>query len=165
MTEETPQQPSSQPAQQPANIMIGMGAQYIKDFSFESPNAPHIFNELHTQPQMALDINVFTKGLAEGTFESVLKIKLESKIGDKTAFIAELSYAGIFTLPKMPEEQIKLFLLVEAPRLLFPFARAIIANAVREGGYPNIALQPIDFMSLYAAQRNNVGTMTTTGAA
>jgi preprotein translocase subunit SecB len=154
-----------QSAEQPATISIGLGAQYIKDFSFESPHAPHIFNELQTQPQMALDINVFSKGLGQGAYESVLKIKLDSKIGDKTAFIAELSYAGVFTLPQLPEEQIKMFLLIEAPRLLFPFARAIITNAVREGGYPNIALQPIDFLSLYNAQKNNVGTMTTSGAA
>ncbi len=159
------EQNTPQPADQPGNISIGLGAQYIKDFSFESPNAPHIFNELQTQPQMALDINVFSKGLGNNAFESVLKIKLDSKIGDKTAFIAELSYAGIFSLPPLPEEQIKMFLLIEAPRLLFPFARAIIANAVREGGYPNIALQPIDFLSLYNAQKNNVGTMTTSGVA
>jgi preprotein translocase subunit SecB len=153
------------PPPQQTNISIGLGAQYIKDFSFESPNAPQVFNDLQTQPQMALDVNVLSRGLGGGTFESVLKIKLESKIADKTAFIAELSYAGLFSLPELPEEQVKLFLLVEAPRLLFPFARAIISNAVREGGFPNIALQPIDFMSLYAAQRNNIGTMLPSGAA
>lgn len=161
MTEQTP----PQPVEQPGSISIGLGAQYIKDFSFESPNAPQIFAELQTQPQMTLDINVFSKSLGNNAFEAVLKIKLDSKVGDKTAFIAELSYAGIFSLPPLPEEQIKMFLLIEAPRLLFPFARAIIANAVREGGYPNIALQPIDFLSLYNAQRNNVGTMTTSGVA
>jgi preprotein translocase subunit SecB len=161
MTDETPRPPASQPV----NIQIGMGAQYIKDFSFESPHAPQIFNDLATQPQMALDVNVLSRGFGNGMFEAVLKIKLESKLADKTAFIAELAYAGLFTLPELPEEQIKLFLLVEAPRLLFPFARAIIANAVREGGFPNVALQPIDFMSLYAAQRNSVGVMTTEGAA
>jgi preprotein translocase subunit SecB len=161
MSDET----SSPPAPQTTNISIGLGAQYIKDFSFESPNAPHIFNEMQTQPRMSLDVNVLSRGFGNGTFESVLKIKLESKLGEKTAFVAELAYAGLFTLPELPEEQVKLFLLVEAPRLLFPFARAIIANAVREGGFPNIAMQPIDFMSLYGSQRDNVGTMTPSGAA
>jgi preprotein translocase subunit SecB len=161
-----PENIPSSPDSQPTNISIGLGAQYIKDFSFESPNAPQIFNDLQTQPQMALDINVLTRGLGGGTFEAVLKIKLESKIAGKTAFIAELAYAGLFSLPQdLPEEQIKMFLLVEAPRLLFPFARAIIANAVREGGFPNVVLQPIDFLALYASQRNNVGTMTASGAA
>ena len=158
--------PPQSDAPQTVNISIGIGAQYIKDFSFESPNAPQIFNEMQTQPQMALDVNVLTRSLGTGMYEAVLKIKLESKLADKAAFIAELAYAGIFNLPgELPEEQTKLFLLVEAPRLLFPFARAIISNAVREGGFPNVTLQPIDFMSLYAAQRDNVGVMKTEGAA
>ena len=106
-----------------------------------------------------------SRGLGNSTFEAVLKIKLESKLGDKTAFIAELAYAGLFMLPELPEEQIKMFLLVEAPRLLFPFARSIIANTIREGGFPNIVVQPIDFMSLYASQQDQVGTMTAAGAA
>ncbi len=161
MTDET----TTPPAPQTVNIQIGLGAQYIKDFSFESPNAPLIFNDLQTQPDMKLDVNVLSRGLGGGAYESVLKIKLESTLVGKTAFIAELSYAGVFTLPELQEEQIKLFLLVEAPRLLFPFARSIIANAVREGGFPSISLQPIDFMSLYAAQRDQVGTMATQGMA
>jgi preprotein translocase subunit SecB len=160
MTDQLPVPPA--PA---GNIQIGLGAQYIKDFSFESPNAPQIFAHLQTQPQMAMDVNVLSRGLGEGNFESVLKLKLESKLGDKTAFIAELSYAGLFALPELPEEQTKLFLLVEAPRLLFPFARAIIANAIREGGFPNVSIQPIDFMALYMAQRSNVGAMIAAGAA
>lgn len=161
MTDET----APNPDQKSTNISIGIGAQYIKDFSFESPNTPHIFNEMQNQPRMGLDVNVLSRGLGGGTFESVLKIKLESKLGEKTAFIAELAYGGLFSLPELPEEQIKMFLLVEAPRLLFPFARAIISNAVREAGFPVIALQPIDFMALYAAQKDNVGTMTPSGAA
>ena len=152
-------------APQPANVQIGLGAQYIKDFSFESPNTPQIFNNMQVQPQMAMDVNVMSRGLGNSTFEAVLKIKLESKLGDKTAFIAELAYAGLFMLPELPEEQIKMFLLVEAPRLLFPFARSIIANTIREGGFPNIVVQPIDFMSLYASQQDQVGTMTAAGAA
>lgn len=147
------------------NIQIGLGAQYIRDFSFESPNAPQIFTNLHIQPQMTMDVNVLSRGMGDGNFESVLKIKLESKLGDKTAFIVELSYAGLFSLPELPEEQAKLFLLVEAPRLLFPFARSIMSNAVREGGFPNVVIQPIDFMSLYASQRGNVGAMMAAGAA
>jgi preprotein translocase subunit SecB len=121
---------------------------------------------LQTQPQLAMDVDVMSRGIGDGTFESVLKLKVESKLGEKTAFIAELAYAGLFGLPaQLPEEQIKLFLMVEAPRLLFPFARSIIANAVREAGFPNIILQPIDFMSLYASQQGNVGTMAAVGAA
>jgi preprotein translocase subunit SecB len=149
----------------PTTVSVGLGAQYIKDFSFESPSTPQIFTALQTQPQLSIDVNVLSRGLGEGSFESVLKLKLESKIDGKTAFIAELSYAGLFALPQVPEDQVKLFLLVEAPRLLFPFARAIIANAVREGGFPNIIIQPIDFMALYMSQKDKIGTMVTAGAA
>ncbi len=151
---------------QPMQVQIGLGAQYIKDFSFENPNAPQIFSLLQTPPQLGMDVDVMSRRIDEGMFEAVLKLKVESKLADKTAFIAELSYAGLFGLPaQLPEDQIKLFLMVEAPRLLFPFARAIIATAVREAGYPNIILQPIDFLSLYASQRGSVGAMTTAGAA
>ena len=120
---------------------------------------------MQTAPQLSIDVNVFSRGVGDGSFEVVLKLKLESKLADKTAFIAELDYAGLFSLPQLPEEQMKLFLMVEAPRLLFPFARAILANAVRDGGYPNIVIQPIDFMSLYASQRNSIGNMSPAGAA
>jgi preprotein translocase subunit SecB len=164
MTDQTLQAPQNGPAA-PASIPVGLGAQYIKDFSFESPNAPQIFGALQNQPQLSIDVNVLSRGMGDGSYEAILKLKLESKLAGKTAFIAELSYAGLFGLPQLPEDQIKLFLLVEAPRMLYPFARAIIANAVREGGFPNIILQPIDFMALYASQRGNVGTMATAGAA
>jgi len=165
MTEQSTPAPSM-PTLQPINVQIGLGAQYIKDFSFESPSAPQIFAHMQTQPQLSIDVNVLSRGGADGSFESILKIKLESKLGEKTAFIAELAYAGLFMLPpQLSEEQIKLFLLVEAPRLLFPFARAIIANAIHEGGFPNIVIQPIDFMALYASQRDKLGSMLTAGAA
>lgn len=160
MTEQTPSA-----APHPSNVQIGLGAQYIKDFSFESPNAPAVFGDLQAQPQMTLDVNVLSRNLGNGAYESVLRIKLESKINDKVAFIADLSYAGVFSLPEIPDEQKKLFLLAEAPRLLFPYARAVIGNAVREGGFPNVALQPIDFLSLYASERGKVGAMEAQGVA
>ncbi|MDE2029319.1 MAG: protein-export chaperone SecB [Alphaproteobacteria bacterium] len=150
----------------PTQIQIGLGAQYIKDFSFENPNAPQIFAELQTQPQMSIDVDVMSRALGDGAFESVLRLKVAAKIGEKTAFIAELAYAGMFGLPQqLPEDQLKLFLLVEAPRLLFPFARAVISNAVREAGFPNIIIQPVDFLSLYAAQSGTVRAMQAVGAA
>ena len=92
-------------------------------------------------------------------------LRLEAKLEDKTAFIAELTYAGIFTVLNVPEEQLKMLLLIECPRLLFPFARAIMADAVRDGGFPQILIAPIDFAALYQANKNNVGTMTAAGAA
>ena len=159
MTFEPPNPPPQPPPQ------IGVSAQYIKDFSFESPNAPHIFAPVQTPPEINMGVNVRTRPLAENTHEVILMLLLETKLAGKTAFIAELTYGGVFTLPAVPEEQLKLFLLIECPRLLFPFARAILADAVRDGGFPQILVTPIDFAALYQANKNNVGTMTAAGAA
>lgn len=145
---------------------IAVNAQYIKDFSFESPNAPQIFGPVEKPPELTMGVNVRTRPLNDNkAHEVLLMLKLEAKLKDKTAFIAELTYGGIFTLPQVSEEQLKVLLLIECPRLLFPFARAILADAVRDGGFPQILIAPIDFAALYQANKNNVGTMTAAGAA
>jgi preprotein translocase subunit SecB len=153
----------SQP--QPGNVQIGLGAQYIRDFSFESPAAPQIFMPTQSAPDINMGVNVHSRGIGENSYEVLLALKMDAKLDGKTAFIAELSYGGVFAIPPMPEEQMKIFLLVEAPRLLFPFARAILSNTVREGGFPQIMITPIDFMALYTANKGNVGTMPTAGVA
>jgi preprotein translocase subunit SecB len=162
----TPQDPAQTPAQpKPGSMQIGVGAQYIKDFSFESPNVPQIFAPTQSAPAIDMGVNVHTRNVGENTFEVLLALKMAATLESKTAFIAELSYGGIFVVPVLPDEQMKLFLLVEAPRLLFPFARSILATAVREGGFPQIVITPIDFMAIYMANKNNIGTMATAGAA
>lgn len=143
MTEQNQAEPAPQ---------IAVHAQYIRDFSFESPNAPQIFAPSQTAPQLDMGVNVQSRKLEENVYESMLLLKLEAKIGDKTAFIAELAYGGIFGLPAWPEQAVRGFLMVEAPRLLFPFARNIIASAVREGGFPQVLINPIDFAALYQQQ-------------
>lgn len=163
MTENKANPPAPSPVQ--PGMQIGVNAQYIKDLSFESPNAPQIFQPTQVAPELNLGVNVNTRPLAESTYEVVLLLKLEAKVEGKTAFITELAYGGVFTLPAMPEEQLRMFLLVECPRILFPFARQVLANAVREGGFPHIMIHPIDFMSLFLANKNNVGAMSTAGAA
>jgi len=149
----------------PAPIQIGVSAQYIKDFSFESPGAPQIFAAPQAQPEMNMGVNLHTRPLAENTHEVLLALKLEARLAGKTAFIAELSYGGVFVLPPLPEEHLKPFLLIECPRLLFPFARSILSNAVREGGFPQILINPIDFGALYQANKNHVGMLPPAGAA
>jgi len=139
--------------EQQTQMQVAVHAQYIRDFSFEAPNAPQIFAPTQAQPALDIGVNVQTRGLSDNNFESVLMLKLEAKIEGKVAFIAELAYGGVFGLPEMPEEHVKLFLLVEAPRLLFPFARNIIANAVRDGGFPPVLINPIDFAALYQQQQ------------
>ncbi len=143
----------SEQASAPASMQVAIHAQYIRDFSFESPNAPQIFSAVQAQPTVDMGINVQTRKLDANTYEALLMLKLEAKLADKTAFIAELAYGGVFGMPPMPEETLKQFLLIEAPRLLFPFARAIVADAVRDGGFPPVLINPIDFAALYAQQQ------------
>lgn len=134
--------------QQPPLVING---QYVKDLSFESPNSPGILGELQgAQPDV--NVNVDTKaGKLEGAdnaYEVVLDIRAELKLGDKVGFMAELSYAGVFTV-NVPEEHLGPVLLIECPRMLFPFARAILGDATRDGGFVPLMLQPIDFAALY----------------
>ncbi len=150
---------------QPSALQVGVGAQYIKDFSFESPNAPQIFAPTQSSPEINMGVNVNTRAVGDGAYEVVLILKLEAKIDGKSAFIAELSYGGVFMLPGMPEQQLRAFLLVECPRILFPFARQVLMNAVREGGFPHVMISPIDFGALYMANKDNIGTLMTAGAA
>jgi len=149
----------------PAPLQIGIAAQYIKDFSFESPQAPQIFTPTAAAPQIQLGVNVQTRMIAGGQFEVLLSLKMEARIEAKAAFIAELTYGGVFVLPAMPEDQMRLFLLIEAPRSLFPFARSILANTIREGGFPNVMINPIDFVALYMANKDQLGAMPAAGAA
>ena len=112
-----------------------------------------------------MNVNIHTRGVDAGVYEVLLSLKIDAKLQGKTAFISELVYGGTFSLPEMPEEQLRLFLLVEAPRLLFPFARSILMAAVRDGGYPQVMVNPIDFYSLYVANKDQVGSMHAAGAA
>ncbi len=111
------------------------------------------------------DMNLQTRGIGPNNYEVLLVLKLEAKVEGKVAFIAELAYGGVFVVPQMPEEHLKMFLLIEAPRILFPFARAALTNTVRDGGFPYVMIQPVDFMALYMANKNNVGAMSAAGAA
>lgn len=136
-----------------------VNGQYIKDLSFESPNSPGILAELQGKhPEININVNV-KSGKIEGQpahnlYEVVLEIRSEMKLDGKVGFIAELQYAGVFTL-NVPEEHLSAFLLIECPRLLFPFARAILADVTRDGGFVPLLLQPIDFVGLYQQSVQN----------
>jgi preprotein translocase subunit SecB len=138
-----------------------INAQYVKDLSFENPNAPHSLLPGQPQPQVGLAVDVNIQRLNENTFEVVLDLKAEARLGERVAFLAEVSYAGVFTLNGVQAEHQRPFLLIEGPRLLFPFARNIIADVTRDGGYPPLLVAPIDFGDLYrrqAAAQAEVGT-------
>jgi preprotein translocase subunit SecB len=127
---------------------VGILAQYVKDLSFENPNAPAVY-QWKSQPQMDVQFNIGTQTAGPDIHEVALKIDITAKAEEGTAFRIELLYAGLFALRNIPAEQLQPFLLAEAPRLLFPFARKVIADASTEGGFPPLRLDPIDFAGLY----------------
>jgi preprotein translocase subunit SecB len=139
-------------AAQPGEQQIMVNAQYTKDLSFEVPGAPMIFGLLGEEtPDINVNVNVSANPLQEKTFEVILSIQAQCKIKEQIGFILELEYAGVFTL-NLPDEHIQPVLLIECPRLLFPFARNILADASRDGGFPPLMLGPIDFASMFQNQ-------------
>jgi preprotein translocase subunit SecB len=135
---------------------VAILTQYVKDLSFENPNAPASLQSTE-QPQIDVNVAVNAKRAGENVFEVELKISAKAVAGDVTAFVIDLLYAGLFGLTNVPEEALEPFLIIEAPRIIFPFARRIIADSVRDGGFPPLMLDPIDFASLYMAQQGQGG--------
>jgi preprotein translocase subunit SecB len=145
--------------------LIQVNAQFIKDLSFEVPGAPAIFLDLATsQPELTIRVDLNAVPMGNNNFEVALQLAADAKVNDKVAFIIELTYAGVFTL-MVPEEHLQPFLLVEAPRLLFPFARSIIAQVTHHGGLPPLMLQPIDFAALYRARMEQMAAIEPAGNA
>jgi preprotein translocase subunit SecB len=131
---------------------IGLIAQYVKDLSFENPNAPGIY-QTQSQPRIEIQFNIAATAVAEDVHEVAMKVDVRA-LGenDVTAFAVELVYAGLFGVRNVPTDQLQPFLYAEAPRLLFPFARRIVAETVRDGNFPPLLLDPIDFAGMYLAQ-------------
>jgi len=124
-------------------------AQYTKDLSFENPNAPASLGPQPTPPQINIQINVGANNLAPNEYEVTLSVEGKAENAGKTIFSFELAYAGVFRILNVPPENLHPLIMIECPRLLFPFAREIIATAVRNGGFPPLLLDPVDFVSLY----------------
>jgi len=171
--------PSPQPAAQtPAPLVVNI--QYVKDLSFEVPGAPQIYSQLKAYPQVSINLDVQARRVHEGQniYEVAIMIRAEAhdsagqtngqnpggqNSGGQTAtvpptvFVAELTYAGVFTLSNVPENAVEPVLLVECPRILFPFARNILSDVTRDGGFSPVLLQPIDFVALWQSRRNQAG--------
>jgi preprotein translocase subunit SecB len=128
---------------------LNVVAQYIKDFSFENPNAPRSLNAGQEPPQIGIQINVSANPLSETDIEVVLKLDGKAETAGTLMFRFELEFAGVFRIRNVPQESLNAVVLIECPRLLFPFAREIIATAVRNGGFPPLLLDPVDFVGLY----------------
>lgn len=124
-------------------------AQYAKDISFENPNAPRSLQQQQAGPQIGIQVNVNAKQLADTDFEVDLTLEGNAKIGEEVLFAFDLTYSGVFRAQNIPADQLHPVIMIECPRLLFPFARQIVAEAVRNGGFPPLYIDPIDFVGLY----------------
>lgn len=130
-----------------------IGAQYIKDLSFENPRGIETLSAIQQNPDVSVDVSTNARPIGEeGMFEVSVFIRAEAALEDAPVFIVELTYAGIVQVSGVPEEDVKPIVLIEGPRHLFPFARAIISNAVRDGGFPPLLINPIDFAQLFIDQ-------------
>jgi preprotein translocase subunit SecB len=141
--------PATNGAQADTAPSLNALAQYAKDFSFENPNAPRSLQPQQQGPQISLQVNVNAKQLAQEDFEVDLILNGDAKVNEEVLFAFELTYAGVFRVKNIPQEQLHPVVMIECPRLLFPFARQIVAEAVRNGGFPPLYIDPIDFVSLY----------------
>jgi len=148
MTDTTPNGADNQP-------QIGLIAQYVKDLSFENPNSPGVY-QWQEQPQIDVNFNISNEKAADDVHEVSVKISAKAVAEAGTAFAVELVFAGLFGIRNVPDDQLRPFLYAEAPRLLFPFARRILADAVQDGGFPPLLLDPIDFGALYVQQQEQI---------
>jgi preprotein translocase subunit SecB len=130
---------------------VSVLAQYVKDLSVENPSAPQVF-QWQVQPALDVQFNINVEKAADDIHEVSLKIEVSARSDNGVHFVVDLSYACLFGLRNVPEEALPPFLLIEAPRLIFPFARQIVAEAVTNLGFPPLLLDPIDFAAAYVAQ-------------
>ena len=143
--------PNGNPTAAPGapQLRIQILGQYVKDLSFENPGAP---SNMAARPQIDLGVDLQARRLDAERFEVELKLRVSAKAEDKSLFLLELAYGGLFMIQNAPEEILQQILLIDGPHLLFPFARRIVADAVRDGGMPPLMIEPIDFASLYRAR-------------
>lgn len=144
-----------QPQPQMAMPQIGVLAQYVKDLSFENPHAPRSLAPSATQPAINIQVNVDAAPIADADFEVTLRIEGKAESQGMLLFTFELVYGGIFRIQNVPADSLQPVVLIECPRLLFPFAREIVAAATRNGGFAPILLNPIDFVALYRQRLAN----------
>jgi preprotein translocase subunit SecB len=140
-----------------------VNAQYIKDLSFENPRAPQSLVQQAAQPEVEINVDVKAHNLNPEVFEVVLTINATARAQGDAVFLVELSYGSVVTILNAAAEMLPMLVLVEAPRILFPFARAIIANATRDGGFPPLMINPIDFAELLHRQQADAQSLGLTG--
>jgi preprotein translocase subunit SecB len=149
------QVPPPQPGTQPSMRILG---QYLKDLSFENPNAPQALAPQQTQPDINIAVNVNARNLAPTDFEVELHLDAKATSEGKIIFASELLFAGVFRMENFPANMLHAAVLIECPRMLFPFARQILADATRNGGFPPLMLDPIDFAGMYQKRMQQQAT-------
>jgi preprotein translocase subunit SecB len=142
MTEATPTAPADKPA-------IFLRAQYIKDMSFENPRAPASIFSLREAPEMNVNINLAAQRLEEKVFELAIHISARAVAEKTTVFLCDVVYAGIIEVQSIPDDAIESAILIQGAQLLYPFARRVVADLTRDGGFPPLQLDPMDFAALY----------------
>ncbi len=146
-------EPAANQTNEAAAPAVAISGQYIKDLSFENPNAPASLASQKEAPKIEVSLNIEAKGLQENMYEVALKVTAKASSENNTLFVAELSYAGLFTLNNVTDEQKELVLLIHCPTILFPFARRVLSDATRDGGFQPLMLEPIDFAALYQQRK------------
>jgi preprotein translocase subunit SecB len=142
-----------------------LNAQYIKDLSFENPRAPQSLIQPTAQPSVDINVDVKAQNLGPDLFEVILTINATARVQDEPVFLVELAYGTVVTVQNTPQEMLAALVLVETPRIVFPFARAIIANATRDGGFPPLMINPIDFAELLRRQQSQAQVAVPPGTA
>lgn len=138
--------PPPAPGSMPSMRILG---QYLKDLSFENPHAPQSLAPQKSAPDINVSVNVNARNLAPTDFEVELMLDAKASAEGKVIFAAEIKYAGVFRMENFPQNMLHPAVLIECPRMLFPFARQILADASRNGGFPPLMLDPIDFAAMY----------------
>jgi len=144
---------AAQPNPQGGAPRIGLLVQYLKDCSYENPGAPMSLAKEAAAPKIDVSMDVQVQPMGENRYEVALRTTTEAKRDADTAFLAEVVFAGVFEMFNIPEKQVRAVCLVECPRLLFPFARRVLSDLTRDGGFPPVLLDPVDFGALFERQQ------------
>ena len=136
-------------ANKKADRQLIVHAQYVKDFSFENPNSPKVLIENLGQPDVEINVSVAAKLIGDNQYEVLLNLGAKAIADETTMFLVDLTYAGLVSPQGVGENDINPLIMIEAPRLLFPFARALVSDATRDGGFMPLNIQPVDFVAVY----------------
>lgn len=147
--------------QAPVAIQARIVNQYIKDLSFENPNIRKLMKESGEPPKLNVEVNVLAEKVDSDLFESAIEFKATAANNLGTIYVLETVYAGMFKVESIPEQALEPFLLISGPSMLFPFLRRLVADITREGGYPPLMLDPIDFAGLYMSRKQQVAEQAT----